>query len=320
MNWRPSSPLTTAQRRARMLATVREFFSNRNVLEVDTPALNRTTASDPHIRSCRCDVSGYGERFLQTSPESYMKRLLAAGYPDIYSICRVFRDGELGCLHQPEFTMIEWYRLGFDLDEIIGETTSLIVASIERPSLRDAREFEYRDAFAEFAGVDPATATINELASASGADSSLLASIGNDRNAWLDLLLSTKVAPRFPGDRLTVLRHYPASQAALARICPRDRTVADRFEVFFGSMEVANGFVELRDVAEQRRRIEADNAVRRSMGTETVPVDEALLAALAAGLPACAGVAAGLDRLLMAALGRSDIRDVLAFAFDADGD
>jgi lysyl-tRNA synthetase class 2 len=248
-----------------------------------------------------------------------MKRLLAAGYPDIYSICHVFRDGEIGRLHQPEFTMIEWYRLGFEFDAIIAETTSLIAELIERPTLQDVRAFEYGDAFAEFAGVDPLMATIDELAEASGADDSLFASLGDDRDAWLDLLLSTKVAPRFPGDRLTVLRHYPASQAALARVCPRDPAAADRFEVFLGSLELANGFVELRDPAEQRRRIEADNAARRTTGTDTVPIDEALLAALDAGLPFCAGVAAGFDRLLMTALGCSDIRDVLAFAFDSAG-
>jgi lysyl-tRNA synthetase class 2 len=319
MNWRPSSPVKVAQRRARMLATARRFFADRNVLEVDTPALSRTTASDPQIRSFHVDVAGQGERFLQTSPESYMKRLLAAGYPDIYSICHVFRDGEIGRLHQPEFTMIEWYRLGFEFDAIIAETTSLIAELIERPTLQDVRAFEYGDAFAEFAGVDPLMATIDELAEASGADDSLFASLGDDRDAWLDLLLSTKVAPRFPGDRLTVLRHYPASQAALARVCPRDPAAADRFEVFLGSLELANGFVELRDPAEQRRRIEADNAARRTTGTDTVPIDEALLAALDAGLPFCAGVAAGFDRLLMTALGCSDIRDVLAFAFDSAG-
>lgn len=319
MTWRPSAAVGAAQRRARMLATAREFFAGRNVLEVDTPALGRTTASDLQIRSFRLQTAGPEELFLQTSPESYMKRLLAAGYPDIYSIGHVFRDGEIGRLHQPEFTMVEWYRLGLDLDAIIAETIDLIATLTERPALSGAVELEYRDVFDEFAGIDPFTAGIDRLAAASDADAALRASLGDDRDAWLDLLLSTRVATRFADDRLTVLRHYPASQAALARICPADPSVADRFEVFHGSLELANGFVELRDAAEQRRRFESDNAMRRAAGAAAVPVDEALLGALESGLPACAGVAVGLDRLLMVALDQSDIRDVLAFAFDAPG-
>ena len=300
-----------------MLSRARTFFSDRNVLEVETPTLNRATASDPQIQSCYVETSGSSELILQTSPESYMKRLLAAGYPDIYSICRVFRDGEVGQRHQPEFTMIEWYRHGFDLDSIIAETISLIGAVAESPVQGEIQDIEYRDAFLELAGIDPFTASISEMAQAGDADPALRSSIGDDRDAWLDLLLSTRVATRLPTDRLTVLRHYPASQAALARLCPGDPTVADRFEVFFGSLELANGFVELRDAAEQHHRIEADNAAREAAGLRAVPVDEALLAALESGLPACAGVAAGLDRLLMVALGKSDIREVLTFAFDA---
>jgi lysyl-tRNA synthetase class 2 len=316
VNWQPSSPAIVAERRARMLARARTYFSERDVLEVETPALNRTTASDPRIQSYFVETSGRNELILQTSPESYMKRLLAAGYPDIFSICRVFRDGEIGPRHQPEFTMIEWYRHGFGLDSIVAETTSLIATVIETPAMEEVQNIEYQEAFLDLAGIDPFAATISQLAQASDADPSLRASIGDDRDAWLDLLLSTKVSTRFPDDRLTVLQHYPASQAALARLCPRDPAVADRFEIFFGSLELANGFVELRDSAEQRRRFEADNAAREAVGMRTVPVDEALLAALESGLPACAGVAAGLDRLLMVALGRSDIREVLTFASD----
>jgi lysyl-tRNA synthetase class 2 len=299
-----------------MLAAARAFFSDRGVLEVETPALNRTTASDPNIHSFCVETSDQSELILQTSPESYMKRLLAAGYPDIYSICRVFRGGEIGHRHQPEFTMIEWYRHDFGLDSIIAETTSLIAALIESPLPGELQTIDYRDAFLDLAGIDPFKATASELVQASDADASFRTSLGDDRDAWLDLLLSTRVATRFPGDRLTVLRHYPGSQAALARLCPGDPAVADRFEVFLGSLELANGFVELRDAAEQRHRIDADNAAREAAGMRTVPVDEALLAALESGLPACAGVAAGLDRLLMIALGRSDIREVMAFAFD----
>jgi lysyl-tRNA synthetase class 2 len=316
MKWRPSSDPGIAKRRARMLTVARHFFNARDVLEVETPALNITTASDPQIHSFRIDAPGEVELFLQTSPESYMKRLLAAGYPDIYSIGRVFRNGEIGHRHQPEFTMIEWYRLGFDLDAIIGETTSLIASLIDSGLTGDVQDLEYRAAFLDLAGVDPFAATIDDLALASDADSSLRTSLGDNRSAWLDLLLSTRVAREFPEDRMTVLRHYPADQAAMARVCPADPTAADRFEVFIGSLELANGFVELRDAAEQRRRIEADNALRRASGAHAIPVDEPLIAALESGLPDCAGVAAGLDRIMMVALGRSDIREVLAFPLD----
>ena len=163
------------------------------------------------------------------------------------------------------------------------------------------------------------TATIGSLAAAANADAALQESLGDDRDAWLDLLLSTRVAQRFPSDKLTVLRHFPASQAALARVCPDDASVADRFEVFCGSTELANGFVELGDAVEQRERIEADLQKRHATGRPLVPVDAALLAALESGLPACAGVAVGFERVMMIAMNKNDIRDVITFAFEQDG-
>lgn len=298
----------------------RLFFRAREVLEVSTPALGRHTTTDPNIESLRVAGDAGGSLFLQTSPEAYMKRLLADGYPDIYAMCRVFRGGEAGRLHQPEFTMVEWYRHDFGLNDMIAETVAFIADLLGQPALLDATQLEYGEAFRQRVGLDPFTATIDDLADTAGADARMLESIGGDRDAWLDLLLATRVAPGFAAGRLTVLRHFPGSQAALARSCPEDDSVADRFEVFFGSTELANGFVELRDAGEQRRRMLADIEKRRAAGQRPAPVDEHLLAALESGLPACAGVAVGFDRLLMIAAGAADIRDVLTFAYDDTND
>jgi lysyl-tRNA synthetase class 2 len=316
VTWRASSGAAVARQRADLLERARRFFRERNVLEVDTPALGHFSASDPNIESLRVARPSGATLYLQTSPESFMKRLLADGYPDIYGICRVFRGGEAGRLHQPEFTMVEWYRQGFGLDAMIGETVAFVAELLDRPALRDAEQLEYRDAFQRFAGIDPFTASTDELADAASADAGLRDSLGPDRDAWLDLLLSTRVAAGFADNRLTVLRHFPASQAALARMCPSDDRVADRFEVFYGALELANGFVELRDPDEQRQRILADLGKRHATARPPVPLDEPLLAALESGLPECAGVAAGFERILMLATGAEDIRDVVTFAFD----
>jgi len=320
VTWRPSSGIAVARQRADMLERARRFFRDRDVLEVDTPALGHCAASDPNIESLHVAGPREAALYLQTSPESFMKRLLADGYPDIFGICRVFRGGEGGRLHQPEFTMVEWYRHDFGLSEMISETVAFIADLLGQPALLDAAQLEYGEAFLQFAGVDPFTASTDDLADAADADARLRESIGRNRDAWLDLLLTTRVAPGFDAGRLTVLRHFPRSQAALARSCPEDDKVADRFEVFFGATELANGFVELRDPGEQRRRMLADIEKRHAGGQQPVPVDEPLLAALESGLPVCAGVAVGFERLLMIAAGAKDIRDVLTFAFDDTND
>ncbi len=320
MNWKASSDVAMVRQRNAMLERARSFFRSRDVLEVDTPALGRCTTSDPNIDSLRVAGPGGATLYLQTSPESFMKRLLADGYPDIYEICRVFREGESGRLHQPEFTMVEWYRHGFGLGAMIDETVAFIADLLQQPELADAEWLEYETAFRRFANIEPFAASLDELADAANADASLRESLGDDRDAWLDLLLGTSVAPNFAGERLTVLRHFPVSQAALARACPADGRVADRFEVFHGAVELANGFVELRDANEQRQRMHADLARRRASARRPVPLDEPLLAALESGLPECAGVAVGFERLLMLATGAADIRDVLTFALDDKDD
>ena len=303
-----------------MSKRIRDYFAVNDVLEVDTPALSTFAASDTQIESFEIPSSQVGTQpmFLHTSPEFCMKRLLCAGYPDIFSICRVFRDGESGRRHQPEFTMVEWYRLGFGLDAMIEDTLNMIHAALTGGIVgQEALRFDYRHHFLETVGIDPLTASIEALADAAGADDTLRQSIGDERNDWLDLLLATRIAPTFDTHRLTVLRHYPASQAALARLCPHNPQVADRFEVFFGTSELANGYVELSDAREQANRMQQDNQERHRRGRKVRPRDVSLLAALEHGLPACAGVAVGLERLQMIYSGSNDIHDVLTFPFAA---
>ena len=317
-HWRPSSGPQSAVRRSAMLRRLRSHFENAAVLEVETPALSFAAASDVQIESLEVR-SALTEQplYLHTSPEFCMKRLLASGYPDIYAICRVFRDGEIGHRHQPEFTMVEWYRLGYELAAIVDDALQIIAVGLDDPTLAsNAVVIDYRDAFMRALGVDPVSATINELAGVAEADRDLRTALGDERDGWLDLLLSTRVAPGFSHDRLTVVQHYPASQSALARICPADADVADRFEVFIGPLEIANGYVELTDAKTQSRRIERDLATRERRGQPLRPRDESLLAALQHGLPPCAGVAMGLERLQMVHDKTDDIRDVVPFLFE----
>jgi lysyl-tRNA synthetase class 2 len=213
--------------------------------------------------------------------------------------------------------MIEWYRLGMNLGDIITDTLQLIQRALdgEAPTA-EAVQLDYRDAVLNTTGLDPLTADTSSLANALDADAHLRAALGQERDDWLDLLLTSRVIPGFATDRLTVLKHYPASQAALARLCPNDPAVADRFEVFLGPVELANGYVELTDAVEQAARIATDNEARVRRGRPVRPVDANLLAALQVGLPECAGVAMGLERLQMIHDRTDDIRNVLTFAFE----
>ena len=316
--WQPTARVAAAHSRASMLQRIRCHFDAAGILEVDTPALSPYAASDTQIESFEIPHSQVSQRalYLHTSPEFCMKRLLGAGYPDIFSICRVFRDGEIGRRHQPEFTMIEWYRIGFGLRDIIDDTVGVIHAALSKDLLVDeAERIDYRDCFLQTANVDPLTASVDELAHAAGADGDLRRSVGEHRDDWLDLILAARIAPTLAKNRLTVLQHYPASQAALARLCPDDSLVADRFEIFFGAIELANGYVELTDAAEQSKRIAEDNAERRRRNREIRPHDTTLLAALDSGLPQCAGVAMGFERLQMIHANSDDIREVISFSF-----
>ena len=305
MSWRPGASLHALAERARMLQRIRAFFMARGVLEVETPLLSKAGNTDPSIASLEVCDGGW----LHTSPEFAMKRLLAAGSGDIYQICKVFRGGESGRFHNPEFTLLEWYRLGFDDRRLADEVVALIGEVAARRL--DVVSVSYRSLFLDALGIDPLRAGMDELqALARGRG---IAPDGDmPRDDWLDLLLSHVVTPSFPADRLTVATDYPASQAALARLNADGETAA-RFEIYWGAVELANGYFELTDPVEQRRRVDAEQSARRRRGLPPIRADERFLQAIDHGLPDCAGVALGLDRLLMKVIGVEHIDEVIAF-------
>jgi lysyl-tRNA synthetase class 2 len=312
-----ASPLeiSTLRRRAALVASVREFFAARGVLEVETPALSRAGVSDLALESVIAAVRSLGgTHYLHTSPEYAMKRLIAAGSGDIYQICRVFRDDELGRWHQPEFTMLEWYRVGWDELALMDEVAELLLALFGRGDWT-VRRRTYTECLRDCVGAEPTddSATLAARLAALGID----VPRGLDHDALLDLAFGAVVAPRLGARTLTLVHDYPASQAALARL-KGDPPVAARFEAFAGGLELANGFCELTDAVEQRRRFEAQLAIRRAAGRPVPPLDEDLLAALERGLPPCAGVAVGLDRVIAVALRVEGLDEVLPFPHRRD--
>ena len=309
-SWRPTAKADALERRACLLARIRSFFSERGVLEVETPLLAPTTATDPHVRSMRAGEGSY----LQTSPESYMKRLLAAGSGPIYQVCKAFRAGEAGRHHNPEFTLLEWYRPGFDHQDLMDEVGLLLR---EVAGAKPAERFTYKEVFEQYVGLDPHSAAVSQLQQA-GRERGVPDVVGEveDRADWLDLLMGHLIQPGLGARGPVFVYDFPFEMAALARLRGRNSTLAERFELFWRGMELANGYHELTDGAEQRRRFEADRARRNHLGLESVPMDERFLAALASGLPEGAGVALGLDRLLMVMTSAESIGDVLSFPFE----
>ncbi|MFC5582188.1 EF-P lysine aminoacylase EpmA [Rhodanobacter terrae] len=311
--------IASLQLRARLYALIRTFFADRQVLEVETPILSAAGNTDPNIESFCTTFSGHvdagaRERWLRTSPEFPLKRLLAAGIGDCYELGRVFRDGEAGGRHNPEFSMLEWYRVGWDHRRLMGETIELVEAALAMVGRRAEVLIEsYRQLFLDELGIDPLHAPIDELRAPLAEYH--IGPEGLGRDDWLDLLITHKLQPSFPCDRITLIHDYPATQCALARIRPGETPLAERFELYLGRHELANGYHELNDAAEQRGRFERDNAMRRRRGLREIPLDERLLGVLGA-LPDCAGVALGVERLLMCLAGTDAIADVLAFPFD----
>lgn len=307
--------------RAALYACIRGFFASRNVLEVETPILSAGANTEPNIESFVTHFSGplpegaARERWLRTSPEFALKRLLSQGIGDCYELGRVFRDGEAGRRHNPEFTMLEWYRLGWDHRQLAEETCALIqqAAALSGQTLHCQR-YSYRELYRQAFGFDPMQADLDTL-QAPLAGSAIQAQ-GLERDDWLDLLMTHRLQPQFPADRLTLIFDFPPSQCALARIIGQGaEAVAARFELYWGQAELANGYHELTDADEQRARFQNDNRRRQARGQRPLPIDEALLQALEHGLPDCAGVAVGVERILMRLLDTRDIADVLAMPF-----
>jgi elongation factor P--(R)-beta-lysine ligase len=324
-DWRPSASAQRLLHRAALLRRVREFFAARGVTEVDTPLVVNAPVSDVHIHSATVRLAADAGAaalapplFLHTSPEYAMKRLLAAGSGDIYQVCHVVRGEERGRLHNPEFTLIEWYRIGFSLGELMDELEALVRELLGAAAPVSSERISYREAFLRELDLDPLVASDAALAQA--AQPLALAGAGRTRGAgdafsrddWLELLMGAMVGPRLGREALTFVHGYPASQAALARLDPADPRVAQRFELYCAGLELANGFHELAAAPEQRTRFEADNARRHHLGLPVFPLDERLLAALPA-LPDCVGVALGFDRTLMLAAGAAHIEEVLPF-------
>ncbi|HDK6483747.1 TPA: elongation factor P--(R)-beta-lysine ligase [Klebsiella pneumoniae] len=317
--WQPSAPIPNLLKRAAVMAEIRRFFTDRGVLEVETPCMSQATVTDIHLFPFETRFVGPGHSqglnlYLMTSPEYHMKRLLAAGCGPVFQLCRSFRNEEMGRHHNPEFTMLEWYRPCYDMYRLINEVDDLLQQVLE---CQPAESLSYQQAFQRHLEIDPLSADKAQLREvAAKLDLSNIADTEEDRDTLLQLLFTMGVEPHIGKDRPTFIYHFPAIQASLAQISPEDHRVAERFEVYYKGIELANGFHELTDAHEQRLRFEQDNRKRAARGLPQQPIDNNLLAALEAGLPDCSGVALGVDRVVMLALGAESIGEVIAFTVD----
>ena len=303
-----------------MLTRTRRFFADRSVLEVETPVLTRYGVTEPHISSTRYESNNH-QGYLRSSPEYFLKRLLAAGCPDMYEIARVFRDGETGTRHQPEFTLVEWYRRDLSMMAMLEETGEFIdeLAREGGHRLGPIQVHDYQSLFESATGLDPLLAECAQLKAAahellkSSATEILNGPLGQDRQFCCDLIMSHHLSPSLGQDGLEAVTGFPAAQASLARLNPENPAVAERFEIFWQGVELANGFRELTDAGEQEHRFRVDQDRRRQLSLKNMPLDRQLLSALSAGLPECAGVAVGFDRVVMLTLGLDSLAESQAF-------
>jgi len=315
-DWAPSAPIANLRRRAEILKQVRQFFAERDVMEVDTPVMSHCAVSDPFIDTIETVFRAYPQApahhlYLQSSPEYAMKRLLAAGSGSIYQIGKAFRNGEVGSRHNPEFTMLEWYRPGFDAEQLMAEVEALVCQVL---GLEQIEKLSYREVFQRYLSLDPHQATSRQLAEVARQHIDVPYEDDNPDN-WLNLLMSHLIEPQLEQHGAVFIYDYPASQAALAKVTNDSQgvPVACRFELFVNGVELANGYHELTDAAEQARRLEFDIQQRRELELPQRPTDQRLVAALESGMPECAGVALGVDRLVMQALASEQIDQVIAF-------
>ncbi len=316
--WRSGATVNLLKQRAQALKRIRDFFECRGVLEVETPLLSHHGSSDPFIKSWRAYVDGADMNkacYLQTSPEYAMKRLLAGGCGSIYQLGKAFRGDEEGRYHNPEFTLLEWYRVDWTYQQLMVEVAELIQQFL--PAI-PMMHYSYRQVFLEYLSLDPSQVSVQELqhsALTHGVTVPDTVDV-NDKDMWLMWLMATVIEPQWRGKGLVFVYDYPPSQAILAALAETEYgTVAKRFEVYIDGIELANGFQELQDAATQRHRFVADNEKRRRLGLPEVVIDEYLLAALTAGLPTCAGVALGIDRLLLSVFKQETVSQIMAFSF-----
>lgn len=319
LSWHPSATLEALRLRADILATIRQFFAKRQVLEVETPLLCQTSVTDPFIHSLPVfpSLTKTHPYFLQTSPEYAMKRLLAAGSGAIYQICKAFRQEELGRFHNPEFSLLEWYRPGFNHYQLMDEVDELLQIILK---VKSAEKISYESLFQTKCHINPHTISLEKLKACCKQYSIYFENNDNDndndnKDTWLNLLLSHYIEPTLGEDRPCFIYDFPPSQAALAKIQQTPIPRAARFEVYFRGIELANGFYELQDAKEQRSRFIKNNQDREQLGHTPMSIDELFLAALEAGLPDCSGVALGIDRLMMLAAKTNHIADILSFDF-----
>lgn len=316
-NWQPSASIENLRKRSELIQKIRNFFHSRGVLEVETPLMCHTSVTDPFIQSIPAIFQAHPDAheqkyYLQTSPEYAMKRLLAANVGCIFQISKAFRQGEVGRHHNPEFTMMEWYRIGFDHHQLMDEMDELLQHVLNIPK---AIRKTYADLFFDFLNINPHQATLSQLQQCALENNIKVEADIHDRDTWLNLIMSHVIEPKMDNGHAWFVYDFPASQAALARIVEGEPRVAARFEVYFRGMELANGFYELQDVHEQRKRFENNLIEREKLGLNLLPIDELFLAGLNAGLPDCSGVALGIDRLIMLALDCREIGEVLSFNF-----
>ncbi|KAF3983793.1 MAG: EF-P lysine aminoacylase GenX [Methylococcales symbiont of Hymedesmia sp. n. MRB-2018] len=320
--WAPACNLKQLQCRAQMLSKIRAFFEQRKVLEVETPLLCHSTGTDPQLdffsSAYHCSPNNK-QMYLQTSPEFAMKRLLAAGSGSIYQICKAFRNGESGRFHNPEFSILEWYRIDYNLQQLMDETIELLLYVLEKnESTANIKVLTYSALFEEITALNPCNFCLQSYISYAE-NNNLTDAISlceNDHSMWLDFIFSHIIQPELEQYHLCIVYGYPAIQASLSRINIDNPAIADRFEVFIKGIEIANGFLELADRNEQERRFDQENEVRRSKGMMLVKKDPYFLDALSAGLPECSGIALGLDRLLMILTNSNSLKEVMPFPFD----
>ena len=315
--WQPSADIENLLKRAKIIAEIRRFFTDRGLLEVETPVLSEFGVTDLHLSTFSTEFIAPFDAlsktlWLGTSPEYHMKRLLAAGSGPIFQISKVFRNEEAGNRHNPEFTMLEWYRPHFDMYRLINEVDDLLQQILD---CLPAESMSYQFAFQEYVGLDPLSATRKELMEVARQQNFMVEEDEN-RDTLLQFLFSEMVEPKIGLNAPVVIYHFPSSQAALAQLSPEDQRVAERFEFYYKGVELANGFHELTDADEQRRRFEQDNRQRQKAGLPLRAIDERFLGALQAGMPNTAGVALGVDRLVMIALGVETIKEVISFSIE----